>query len=50
SGSWIGFGLCATRGPGWRNARCWVQVWPLPLSFAQRAGGAGAARERDAYL
>ncbi|MCI81444.1 hypothetical protein A2U01_0102717, partial [Trifolium medium] len=26
SGSWIGSGLCATCGPGWRNARFYEQV------------------------
>ncbi|MCI47990.1 hypothetical protein A2U01_0069233, partial [Trifolium medium] len=35
----FGSGLCATRGPRWRNARFCVQVCLWPLSFAQRAGG-----------
>ncbi|MCI77318.1 hypothetical protein A2U01_0098588, partial [Trifolium medium] len=46
---------------GWfwplRDAQPWMAQCAVlhagvawPLSFAQRAGGAGAARERDAYL
>ncbi|MCI75889.1 hypothetical protein A2U01_0097158, partial [Trifolium medium] len=46
----FGSGHCAARDPGWRNARCGVQVWLWPLLFARRAGGACAARGRDAYL
>ncbi|MCI75154.1 hypothetical protein A2U01_0096422, partial [Trifolium medium] len=46
----VGSGLCATRIPGWRNARGPACRCGLATIICAARREAGAARGRDAYL